>query len=271
MFDLQVLKSDIHFRKKEKLVSSSVNIYPVRFKFTSDWDELAKTVYFTDGFETITVLLDEKDTCVIPHEVLQVPKREVKVGVRGTMNGVVVLPTIWLSLGRLEKGVEDEGTEAQEPTPELIDQILTKTEKVARQVVKLDVEMEAMGTNIDTLVETVNILVDKVNALTDEEEEEPLPPIEPVEPAVIVAGIDVTTPPDKLEYTVGEVFDPTGMTITATYTDDSTKEVTDYTFTPTGALTEDDNKVEISYTEEEITVTTTVEIIVEPVIESEVE
>lgn len=270
MFDLQVLKSSIHFRKKEILVSHSLNIYLVKFKFSPDWDELAKVIYFTDGFETINVLLDEENSCFIPHEVLQTPKREVKVGVRGTFNGKIILPTIWQSLGKVEKGVEDEGAEAQEPTPELIDRILTKTEKVARQAVKLSVEMGAMGTNIKTLVETVNILVDKVNALTDEEEE-PLPPIGPVEPAVIVAGIDVATPPDKLEYTVGEVFDPTGMTVTATYTDDSTKEITDYTFTPAGTLTEDDNKVEISYTEEDITVTTTIEIVVEPVIESEVE
>lgn len=264
MFDLQVLKSSIHFRKKEFLVSNSLNIYLVKFKFSPDWDELAKVVYFTDGFEMINVLLDEDDSCFIPHEVLQTPKREIKVGVRGTLNGEVILPTVWLSLGKVEKGVEEEKSEeTQEPTPELIDQVLTKTDKVTKQTIKLGEDIKAMSANITQLIETVNLLVDKVNELA--KEEEPMPPIEPVEPDSVVNGIEITTPPDKTEYTVGEVFDPTGMIIMASYTDDSTQKITDYTYVPTETLTIDDNKVVISYMAGENVFTAEVNIVVKPI------
>ena len=50
--------------------------------------------------------------------------------------------------------------------------------------------------------------------------EEPEP-----EPEVTLASITVT-PPTKLEYTVGEELDTAGMTVTAVYSDESTKDVT---------------------------------------------
>ncbi len=64
-------------------------------------------------------------------------------------------------------------------------------------------------------------------------------------PAALVS-LDVTSLP-KTEYFVGETFDPTGMTITAVYDDLSRLDVTDYTLSVTGALTEDDHEVVISY------------------------
>ena len=46
---------------------------------------------------------------------------------------------------------------------------------------------------------------------------------EPPEPAL--TGIEVTTPPDKIEYAIGEPFAPTGMVVTATYSDGSTEVI----------------------------------------------
>ena len=42
--------------------------------------------------------------------------------------------------------------------------------------------------------------------------------------------IEVTTPPNKTAYSVGAAFDPTGMVVTATYSDGSTKAITGYTY-----------------------------------------
>ena len=61
--------------------------------------------------------------------------------------------------------------------------------------------------------------------------------------------IDITKHPDKTTYTVGEVFDTTGMEVTAYYSDDSSKPVTGYTVKPSGALTAADTVVKIIYTE----------------------
>ena len=50
----------------------------------------------------------------------------------------------------------------------------------------------------------------------------------PVEPEVTLSSIEIT-PPTKLEYEIGEELDTTGLKVIAKYSDNSTKEVTDYT------------------------------------------
>ena len=66
-------------------------------------------------------------------------------------------------------------------------------------------------------------------------------------------SIKITTPPTKTVYTEGEKFDKTGMKVTATYSDETTEEVTDYIYTPTKELTTGDTTITVSYTENEIT------------------
>lgn len=44
---------------------------------------------------------------------------------------------------------------------------------------------------------------------------------------VFLDNISITTEPNKTTYLIGDTFDPTGMKVTAKYTDDSTKDVTD--------------------------------------------
>lgn len=78
----------------------------------------------------------------------------------------------------------------------------------------------------------------------------------------------VTSQPTKTSYIGGEVFDPTGMTITGIYTNGSTKTITDYTYSPTGPLTENNTEIIVSYTEKNITKTVAVPITVETVLTS---
>lgn len=66
----------------------------------------------------------------------------------------------------------------------------------------------------------------------------------------------------KNSYIAGETFDKTGMTVTAKYTGGVSKEVTDYTISPEGALGTEDNKVTVSYTEDGVTKTADVAITV---------
>ena len=72
-----------------------------------------------------------------------------------------------------------------------------------------------------------------------------------------LTGISVKTAPTKVIYTEGENFDKTGMVIEATYSDSTKKDVTTYTYTPTGALTTSDTTISISYTEDGVTKTCT--------------
>ena len=75
-------------------------------------------------------------------------------------------------------------------------------------------------------------------------------------------SIAVTTAPTKTTYTAGENFDPTGMVVTATYSDSSTADVTSYTVTDGNNLTAGKTTVTISYTEGSVTETCTQAIVV---------
>lgn len=69
-------------------------------------------------------------------------------------------------------------------------------------------------------------------------------------------GISVKTPPTKLEYLVGDTFDPTGMVLTANVGGVPVDVTTGYTVTP-DPLTADTTMVTISYTAGGKTVSTT--------------
>lgn len=74
-----------------------------------------------------------------------------------------------------------------------------------------------------------------------------------IEVAVVLKTIAVTTPPNSTVYAGGAVFDPTGMVVTAYYSDGSSHAVTNYTYSPSGALSSEDNVIEITYIEDGIT------------------
>lgn len=74
-----------------------------------------------------------------------------------------------------------------------------------------------------------------------------------VEPTLV--SIAITTPPTKVAYSEGETFDATGMVVTATYSNETSKAVTTYTTSPNTALATTDTKITVSYTEGEVTKT----------------
>jgi len=67
------------------------------------------------------------------------------------------------------------------------------------------------------------------------------------EEEVSLASIAVTTNPTKVDYKAGEIFDATGMVVTATYSDLTSKEITNYVVDKTEGLTVDDTIITISY------------------------
>ena len=72
-----------------------------------------------------------------------------------------------------------------------------------------------------------------------------------------LVSIAVSTPPTKVIYKAGEYFDPSGMVVTATFDNGTTKNVSGYTYSPTGTLQQSDSVITISYTKKGITKTTT--------------
>ena len=74
-----------------------------------------------------------------------------------------------------------------------------------------------------------------------------------VEVKNLLKSIFVANPPDITDYYAEDYFDPTGMVVKAYYSDGSSQEITDYTYEPSGELTEQDETITITYTEEGIT------------------
>ncbi|MCD8215504.1 MAG: bacterial Ig-like domain-containing protein, partial [Clostridiales bacterium] len=63
---------------------------------------------------------------------------------------------------------------------------------------------------------------------------------------VTMTGIIVSSSPTKTTYVAGENFDKSGMVIEATYSNGSTTEITDYSYSPT-TLSESDTSVIVTY------------------------
>lgn len=76
---------------------------------------------------------------------------------------------------------------------------------------------------------------------------------------VVLSSISVKTQPTKLEYSVGEKFDPTGLVLNANYSDGTVQEVTSgYTYSPTTALSLSSTTITITYQEKTTTISISV-------------
>ena len=128
MFVLYADKTQLTVRQKEPVTSGSVNVYPVRFEFSPDWDGMTKIACFRSGAQTVTELLDGTGECVIPWEVTDPDDKDktLYAGLYGTRNGNVVLPTVWARLGIISEGVSGCGAGSRPPTPELWRQELAR-------------------------------------------------------------------------------------------------------------------------------------------------
>ncbi len=77
--------------------------------------------------------------------------------------------------------------------------------------------------------------------------------------------LTVKTQPTTLTYTVGDVFDPTGLVLEAHFADESVQEVTEgYTWSPEGKLTLEDKVVTVTYRNKSVEIEITVNEPLEP-------
>lgn len=74
------------------------------------------------------------------------------------------------------------------------------------------------------------------------------------EEVATVVAITITTNPDSMSFGIGANFDATGMVVTATYSDGSSKVITDYTIVGGTSLSQSLQKVRIDYTENDVKV-----------------
>lgn len=86
---------------------------------------------------------------------------------------------------------------------------------------------------------------------------------QPITLTPVVTQIAVTTIPTKTTYMYNDTLSTSGMVVTGTYSDGSTKPVTGYTCSPTSLKTVTNNQtIQVSYTENGITKTTSFSVVV---------
>ncbi len=123
MLILYADKTKLTLQSREQLTSGSVNVYPVQFRFSPDWEGLTRTAVFKAGSELRSVSLDGSGECILPWEVLTVPGWQLMAGVYGIRGGKTVLPTVWTNLGTILEGAAP-GKESRPPTPNIWEQRL---------------------------------------------------------------------------------------------------------------------------------------------------
>lgn len=119
MITIHCSRACAHLASPPELLTAGMSkAVTVQFVFSPAWDGLTKTAVFSNGKTTVDVLAAnwDGDTVPVPHEVLAVPGRHARVGVYGADESGVVLPTVWVSLGKVQPGADPSGDETADPT-----------------------------------------------------------------------------------------------------------------------------------------------------------
>lgn len=119
MITIHCSRACAHLASPPELLTAGMSkAVTVQFVFSPEWDGLTKTAVFSNGKTTVDVLAAnwDGDTVPVPHEVLAVPGRHARVGVYGADESGVVLPTVWVSLGKVQPGADPSGDASADPS-----------------------------------------------------------------------------------------------------------------------------------------------------------
>lgn len=102
----------------ELLTAGMAKAVTVEFVFSDDWDGLTKTAVFSAGRTTVDVLESAWDgnKVVVPHEILADAGPIARVGVYGANEDGLILPTVWVTLGKVMPAAEPSGDPGADPT-----------------------------------------------------------------------------------------------------------------------------------------------------------
>lgn len=102
----------------ELLTAGMAKAVTVEFVFSDGWSGLTKTAVFSAGRTTVDVLESAWDgnKVVVPHEILADAGPIARVGVYGANADGLILPTVWVTLGKVMPAAEPSGDPGAEPT-----------------------------------------------------------------------------------------------------------------------------------------------------------
>lgn len=99
-----------------ELLTSGMMGKELRLEFSEEWEELTKTVVFSNG-ETTLDRLYTGQTMVIPAQVLEKPLEKLTVGLYGVSeDGLLVIPTVRAEGPVILPGVDPAGDPGMDPS-----------------------------------------------------------------------------------------------------------------------------------------------------------
>lgn len=130
MIKIHVTGSVASVQETEALYCGAQGVYSCKFSFDRSWEDFSKSAVFRVGGRTMTVLLDEDGSCVLPWELLTKANvgHSIEVGVYGVSAEEEVLTGVWDSIGTVREGTEL-GSDAREPSAGVYEQIMTILKK----------------------------------------------------------------------------------------------------------------------------------------------
>lgn len=141
MIRLYVSAANVAVEEKETLTEGRVGLR-CQFRFTDEWAGLAKTAVF-DGADSRDVIITG-DTVTIPAECLAAEGYSLSVGIYGkNAAGDIVIPTVYATVGKIQRSAYPSGKETASPTPDIVSQIqqaAANAEEMARAV-KVDADL----------------------------------------------------------------------------------------------------------------------------------
>ena len=102
----------------ELLTAGMAKAVTVEFVFSDDWSGLTKTAVFSAGRTTVDVLESAWDgnKVVVPHEILADAGPIARVGVYGANADGLILPTVWVTIGKVMPAAEPSGDPGADQT-----------------------------------------------------------------------------------------------------------------------------------------------------------
>ncbi len=119
MIQIHITKACAHLCSPPELLTAGMaKAVTVEFVFSDDWSGLTKTAVFSAGRTTVDVLESTWDgnKVVVPHEILADAGPIARVGVYGANADGLILPTVWVTLGKVMPAAEPSGDPGADPT-----------------------------------------------------------------------------------------------------------------------------------------------------------
>ena len=152
--EVGVFNNDLVITNMPKIASGSQQSIKMKFDFNSDWDGYSKiAVFYRHEKDAYNVVIDSNNECTIPDEVLR-DKGFFWFGVFG-VSGVIRKVSERLKYD-VEKGSFVEGSEPEEPTPDIYEQLFTCYGQVLNQYQKISYENANILNQTERAITKVN-------------------------------------------------------------------------------------------------------------------